>query len=118
MLEAPGIWDHALVADQDQKDSGADQWLTDNVFTDDFLGQLLKQVTIKFLILSEDEVELWKEDSLKYFIDMKEESNETKGNYLRGKANRVIAGISLRFEKKLKAFCSEVLPSLKSSEDI
>jgi len=31
-------------------------------------------------------------------MDVKSESNVTKGNFLREKANRLVAGIQLRFE--------------------
>jgi hypothetical protein len=39
-------------------------------------------------------------------MDVKQESNVTKGNFLREKANRLVAGIQLRFETLFNDFCS------------
>ena len=50
-------------------------------------------IVTKYLILTTDEIQLWKDDSLKFFLHMKNQSNEVKGNYLREKAKCLIAGI-------------------------
>ena len=70
----------------------------------------------QYLLLSEEEVEVWKEDSLKYFIDMKEESNETKGALLRDRAKRLIAGIDLRFSNHFKQFAATILQEMVQFE--
>lgn len=58
---------------------------------------LLRTTVVQFMILSQEEVDQWKDDSLKFFLDMKEESNENKGALLRGRAKRFIAALELRF---------------------
>lgn len=60
---------------------------------------------MKYLMLTSDEIKAWQEDSLAYFLDVKSESNVTKGNFLREKANRLVAGIQLRFESLFNDFC-------------
>lgn len=50
-----------------------------------------------YLVLTDEEVQLWKEDPFEYFIQTKEQSNQVKGNFLREKALRLIAAIELRF---------------------
>ena len=54
----------------------------------------------------------WKDDSLKFFIDMKEESNEVKGNYLRQKALRLIAAIELRLRDLFNEFTAGILEEM------
>jgi hypothetical protein len=60
---------------------------------------------MKYLMLTNDEVSAWQTDSLAYFMDVKSESNVTKGNFLREKTNRLVAGIQLRFEPLFNEFC-------------
>jgi hypothetical protein len=55
-------------------------------------------------MLSEEEVKLWQEDSLDYFLTMKEESNKFKGNYLRDKTERLIGALELRYTEFFQAF--------------
>ena len=61
---------------------------------------------MNFLILTNDEIEEWQNDSLAFFISMKSEDNFTKGNYLREKANRLVAAVQLRFEPLFNEFCA------------
>jgi len=55
--------------------------------------------------LTPEEIDLWKNESLKYFLHMKNTSNEIKGNYLREKAKNLIASIRLRFDPLFEEFC-------------
>lgn len=50
-----------------------------------------------YLVLTDEEIALWKEDPFEFFIATKEASNQVKGNFLREKALRLIAAIELRF---------------------
>jgi hypothetical protein len=43
-------------------------------------------LTQSYIILTQEEIEKWKDDSLDFYISQKEESNEVRGNYLRDKA--------------------------------
>ena len=49
-------------------------------------------LTRKYLVYTTEEIEAWREDSLKFYLDAKNESNESKGNFLREKAQRLLAG--------------------------
>lgn len=60
---------------------------------------------MKYLMLTSEEITAWQTDSLVYFLEVKSESNVTKGNFLREKANRLVAGIQLRFEHLFNDFC-------------
>jgi hypothetical protein len=62
-----------------------------------------------YLVLTDEEVQLWKEDPFEYFIQTKEQSNQVKGNYLREKALRLIAAIELRFTKFFHQFAAGVI---------
>ena len=55
-------------------------------FTKDRIHNILTVIVTKYLILTSEEMQLWQEDSLKFFLHMKIQSNEVKGNYLREKA--------------------------------
>lgn len=96
MLEHPGIWDQDVLNPNSEKPS-PDIWMRQEIFTDNFLNQLLVFAVRNYFMLSCEEVTLWNEDSLKFFIDMKEESNENKGAILRDRAKRLVAGVELRF---------------------
>ena len=69
-------------------------------------------LTRKYLIYTEEEIESWKENSLKFYLDAKNKSNEKKGNYLREKSLRLIAAIQLRLDPKFEAFCTFVVQEL------
>ena len=58
---------------------------------------MLRMIVAQYVILSAEELSLWQEDSLKFFLHMKYQSNEVKGNFLREKARSLIAGVQLRF---------------------
>ena len=66
---------------------------------------MLQVCVTKFIVLTNDEVELWKDDSLKFFLHVKYSSNEVKGNLLRDKAKSLIAAIRLRFDPIFEEFC-------------
>jgi hypothetical protein len=59
----------------------------------------------KYIIFTKEELDLWQEDSLKFFLNMKYQSNEIKGNYLRERAKNLIASIRLRFDPYFEEFC-------------
>lgn len=53
----------------------------------------MQATVVNYLCLTNEELELWKEDSLKFFLHMKYMSNEVKGNLLREKSRNLLAGI-------------------------
>jgi hypothetical protein len=63
-------------------------------------------IVTEYLVLTNEEIEMWREDSLKFFLHMKLDSNEIKGNFLRDKAKALIAGIQLRFGPHFDSFCA------------
>eukprot|EP00354_Favella_ehrenbergii_P006046 CAMPEP_0170478002 /NCGR_PEP_ID=MMETSP0123-20130129/19140_1 /TAXON_ID=182087 /ORGANISM="Favella ehrenbergii, Strain Fehren 1" /LENGTH=49 /DNA_ID=CAMNT_0010750051 /DNA_START=694 /DNA_END=843 /DNA_ORIENTATION=+ len=48
--------------------------------------KIYQALTRKYLVYTNEEVESWMEDPLKFYLDAKNESNECKGNFLREKA--------------------------------
>lgn len=97
MLENPALWSD--IPDGDVEDSESpESFLTAQVFTAERVKNLLTTLTMKYLMLTTDEITAWQTDSLAYFLDVKSESNVTKGNFLREKANRLVAAIQLRYE--------------------
>jgi hypothetical protein len=47
---------------------------------------MLSSIASKFVILTAQELDLLREDELKFYIQQKDLSNETRGNFLRDKA--------------------------------
>ena len=78
----------------------------------------MKVIVTQYLVLTTEEIQLWQEDSLKFFLHMKNLSNEVKGNYLRDKAKSLIAGIQLRFSQHLETFCTFIIAQLVSHNDL
>lgn len=74
---------------------------------------MLSQLVLNYLPLTNEEIEMWKEDSLKFFMHMRYQSNEVKGNMLRDKAKSLMAGIQLRFPKAFDGFCAQIAQSIK-----
>jgi len=74
------------------------------MFSKPQVDQILMSL-LKYMQYTDEEVEQWGEDSLKFYIQMKYESNVTKGNYIREKALRVVAGIDLRLNPLFNSFC-------------
>lgn len=95
LLDNPSIWvSDMLFSDRDPESTcQAEEYLEKTFFTQERVHHILKVIVTKYLILSQAEIDLWKEDSLKFFIHMKFQSNEVQGNYLREKARNLIAGI-------------------------
>jgi hypothetical protein len=79
----------------------------------------LQTLTQSYIILTAKEVEKWQDDSLDFFLNQKEESNEVSGNFLRNKAKALIAAISLRFGSTFEKFCGIIVnefPSMKEGD--
>lgn len=79
--------------------------MSQQIFTPERIKAVLTTLTMKYLLLTPDEVADWQIDSLAFFISMKSEDNFTKGNFLREKVNRLVAAIQLRFEALFNEFC-------------
>ena len=78
---------------------------------------MLSACTVNYLVYSEEEIQQWKDDSLDFYLGMKESSNVTKGNYLREKTTSLLAAIELRFTKIFQSFCAETHAQLLSIKD-
>eukprot|EP00347_Sterkiella_histriomuscorum_P023381 403334851 len=110
LLDNPAIWTSDLIfSDRDPDSTGqAEEYLEKQFFTTETIQKILSQTVVNYLALTKEEIELWKEDSLKFFLYMKQYSNEVKGNLLREKAKSLLAGIQLRFGDQLDIFCRNV----------
>ena len=102
VLENPGIWDDL---ENSQDNDHLEPFMSQEIFTPERIKAVLTTLTMKYLLLTQDEVAEWQNDSLAFFISMKSEDNFTKGNFLREKANRLVAAIQLRFEPFFNEFC-------------
>lgn len=69
---------------------------------------MLKVIAFQYIIFTSEEIEVWRDDSLRFFMIMKNMSNEIKGNYLRDKSKALIAAIRLRFDNLFNSFCGEI----------
>lgn len=102
LLEDPGIWDDLEI---NQDNNQLEPFMSEQIFTPERINAVLTMLTMKYLLLTQDEVAEWDADSLAFFISMKSEDNFNKGNFLREKANRLVAAIQLRFEPLFNQFC-------------
>ena len=66
-------------------------------------------ITVYYFALTNEEVELWRDDPLKFYMDAKQESNECKGNFLREKVLRLIACFRLNFGEHFDSFVRYVI---------
>ena len=80
-------------AEEESKGDGleAERFAESVLFTAENTMQIFTALTRKYLVYTTEEISTWKEDSLKFYLDAKNESNETKGNFLREKARRLLA---------------------------
>lgn len=54
--------------------------------------KIFTALTRKYLVYTKEEIDNWQEDALMFFLHQRNESNEVKGNFLREKAQRLLAG--------------------------
>jgi hypothetical protein len=92
----------------------AEEFLEKTFFTEARIHHILKVIVTEYILITNEELSLWQEDSLKFFLHMKLQSNEVKGNYLREKAKGLIAGIQLRFSSHFESFCAMLIEQLKT----
>ena len=76
------------------------------LFSQENTMKIFSALTRKYLVYTTEEINLWTEDSLKFYLDAKNESNECKGNFLREKAQRLLAATQLRLDAHFNAFCT------------
>ncbi len=114
LLDNPAIWVSDMIySDRDAEQTGqAEDYLEKTFFTVDRIHHIITVIVRCYLGLTREELQLWQEDSLKFFLHMKYQSNEVKGNYLREKARSLIAGIQLRFGPHFDSFCAKVIQEL------
>lgn len=95
LLDNPAIWISDMIySDRDADSTGeAEAYLEKAFFTQERLHQILRVILTKYLTLTSEEIAQWQDDSLKFFMQLKEASNEIRGNFLREKAKGLIAGI-------------------------
>ena len=95
LLDNPALWESDLpYSDRDPESSSqAEDYLENTFFTGERIQHILTVIVTKYLILTKEEIELWRDESLKFFLYMKYQSNEVKGNLLRERSKNLIAGI-------------------------
>jgi hypothetical protein len=78
LLDNPAIWvSDMLYSDRDADTTGeAETYLEQKFFTKERLMHILRVILTKYLTLTKEELECWQEDSLKFFLYLKESSNE------------------------------------------
>lgn len=83
---------------------------------------MLKCILQRFLVLTQPELQLLDEDQLKFYNEQKNQSSETKGNFLRDKATSFVASVLSSFKQQTVTFFNELINDLKadvySGEDI
>jgi len=73
LLDNPAIWvSDMLFSDRDPESTGkAEEFLEKTFFTETRLHHILKVILTEYLLLTAEELSLWREDSLKFFLHMK-----------------------------------------------
>lgn len=123
LLEDPNIWRSSLIPIQEFNFGGgtgeeskdeleAERFCETVLFSQANTLKIYQALTRKFLVYTNEEIELWKADSLKFYLDLKDESYECKGNFLRENALRLLAGTQLHLDEHFKAFCGQVAAEL------
>jgi len=79
------------------EDNSLETFVSEKLYDENSLMTILKILTENYIVFTAKEVEKWQQDSLDFFLNQKEESNEVSGNFLRNKSKQLIAAISLRF---------------------
>lgn len=90
--------------------------VSEQIFTEVRTMEILQSITESYVILTSEEIEKWKEDSLGFYQSQKDNSNEVIGNFLRGKSKALLAQICLRFGKVFEQFCGMVVGELVKPE--
>mmetsp|Transcript_39837 Transcript_39837/g.29392 ORF Transcript_39837/g.29392 Transcript_39837/m.29392 type:complete len:89 (-) Transcript_39837:454-720(-) len=79
--------------------------MTQNFFTEARVHAMLKTIVASYIILTNEELLIFNDDPLRFYLIMKGKSNEVKGNYLRDHSKGFIGGIRLRFDQHYSSFC-------------
>ena len=113
MLENPNIWqsDFEPLGESELKQvdqMSVEKYVEEVIFSKDKTHMIFLALTRKYLVYTEEEIDAWNTDSLKFYLEAKNESNEKKGNYLRDKALRLFAGTELRLSNQFEDFCTFV----------
>ena len=95
-----------------QDEQSAEQFVETVLFSQANTIKMFSALTRKYLVYTSEEIEQWQEDPLKFFLDAKNESNECKGNFLREKALRFLAGTQLHLDEHFTEFCSQIATEL------
>ena len=123
LLEDPNIWRSIMMGIEDFSDGPeerkgdeleAERFCETVLFTRDNTMKIYQALTRKYLVYTSEEVESWVEDPLKFYLDAKNESNECKGNFLREKAQRLLAGTQLHLDAHFTEFCGQVASELSA----
>ena len=91
-----------------QDEMAAEKFCEEVLFTQANTLKIFTALTRKYLVYTKEEIESWQEDPLKFYLDAKNESNESKGNFLREKAQRLLAGTQLHLDQHFATFCQSV----------
>ena len=74
--------------------------------------EMMKAITMKYIILSQEELEHYKTNPLEFFIHQKDDAGDEKGILLRDKSKALISQISMRFGEAFKKFTTEICKEL------
>ena len=88
LLEDPNVWpsDMAGFGEENPEAEKVEEFVSKTVFTQERVNEMLQTITEKYLILTIQEIEKWKENSLEFYLNQKEFANDISGNYLREKS--------------------------------
>lgn len=88
ILQDCAIWEQDMLGFDPSETSNEklEEFITENIFNEARVHEILSSIVSKFVILNKHELELLQEDELKFYVQLKDLSNETKGNFLRDKA--------------------------------
>jgi len=71
VLDNPNLWPNDLPFSEGatpEETGDIEVFLEKEVFTAEWISLILKGLTTKYIILTDEEVQLWQEDSLKFFM--------------------------------------------------
>lgn len=118
ILQDCSIWQSDMLGFDPSETSNEmlEELITQHIFNEARVHEMLSAIVSKFAILTQQELELLKEDELRFYVQQKDQSNETKGNFLRDKALQVVANLTMRFAPETNSFFKFIIAELEKPE--
>lgn len=91
-----------------------DEFIRVKIFTQDQVIKMMTFILQRFLVLTHQELLLLDEDQLKFYNEQKNQSSETKGNFLRDKATSFVASLQSSFKQQTVSFFSQLINDVKA----